>query len=47
MQRLSWYILPCICAPGQQGVVTRVGVAKRALRDAKEKAWVRAKVTSD
>jgi hypothetical protein len=40
-QRLSWCILPCICAHGQQGVVMQVGVAKGALSEAKEKAWVR------
>lgn len=47
MQRLSWCILPCICAHRQQGVVMQVGVAKGALSEAKEKAWVRAKATSD
>ena len=46
MQRLSWYILLCICAHGLQGVM-QVGVAKGALSEAKEKAWLRAKVTSD
>jgi hypothetical protein len=40
-QRLSWCILPCICAHEQQGVVMQVGVAKGALSEAKEKAWVR------